>query len=503
MRYTILVVEDEPASAENLCDIIRLYCPQYEVVDRGENGEEGLSLCRRLRPDLVLTDIRMPRMDGLALIRQLRQELPQVHTVIVSGYQDFEYARTALQHGAIDYLLKPVGPATLRAVLGRVAGVLAEELRQRRIHLIRRMAGGEEPLVGELEKCFPAPSYRAALIRQNGLPSRFSPNTSAEISSGSGEVLDLYGRDELESLYICPAEALAPAELATAAEKPYRAMAGYTTTVLWGAAFPIREVPQVVGELYRLLDNRTTIGLTQTISAPAGKERQPALAFAQELHGKLEHYGRGGQREPVRRLLAAQLARWEVEQRPQLSVEGAVRMLLGQLQYALGKSALDQSVEFMVDDAFYYATCYDDLRESLLDIVDKLLPHAQSEPAKVDTPAFFAAVRQYIDDNMAQGISLQSVCKEFSISQTYLSRLFRKYAQQSFNSYLTQVRMERAKALLAGSEILIKDVAAMVGFADQFYFSRLFRAYTGKSPTEFVAGTNAPPAGEAKTPSPV
>jgi YesN/AraC family two-component response regulator len=93
---------------------------------------------------------------------------------------------------------------------------------------------------------------------------------------------------------------------------------------------------------------------------------------------------------------------------------------------------------------------------------------------------------------LAESLTLQFVCKHFGISQAYLSRLFRKYTGLSFISHLTFIRIEKAKQHLAGGTGLIRDAAAMVGFNDQFYFSKVFRAYTGQSPSEYIRKNEEP-----------
>ena len=487
MKYTVVIVEDEPAATENLCDIIRLYCPLFRVVACGESGIEGLELAHAHRPDLVITDIRMPKMDGLVFLQRLREELPQVEAIIVSGYQDFEYARTALQHGATDYLLKPVGPSNLRAALERVKPKLAENLYKWRIGLIRRLSRGEGVQEWELRKHFPEETYLAAVSRKNGLPRRFSQNAATEIFSGSGEVMMLYGRDEMESLYLCPGQAVSLPQFTGLVTRPDKSAVGYTTTVLWSEVFPIRSLPLVIKELYQALDSRLVIGLAQTITL---REEQPKLQMPPYLDAesvqKIEYFARERKYDTLKKLLCRLLAQWEQEKRPQLWTEGAVRYFLDRLQAAAHLPVLDQGLEFMIDDAFCYATCFEDLQESLLDILAKYEPEPGAN-GKVDTPEYFEMVRQYVDDHLSDMLTLQALCKQFGISQTYLSRLFRKYAGQSFNSYLTLIRMEKAKVLLSESDMLIKDVAAMVGYADQFYFSRLFRSLTGVSPTEYIA----------------
>lgn len=117
----ILLVEDEPASAEYLASVIRRELPNMEVAGVAENGEEALQMMRKSRIDIVVTDIAMPIMDGLQLAEAVRAAWPLVHVVIISGYERFEYAKTAIRSGVSDYLLKPVRPQELAGCLDRIA----------------------------------------------------------------------------------------------------------------------------------------------------------------------------------------------------------------------------------------------------------------------------------------------------------------------------------------------------------------------------------------------
>lgn len=105
---------------------------------------------------------------------------------------------------------------------------------------------------------------------------------------------------------------------------------------------------------------------------------------------------------------------------------------------------------------------------------------------KIDTPEFLHTVKKDLKLHMSEEVTLQSICKKFAVSQSYLSRLFRKYENQTFNEYLTGLRVARAMELLeTDKSMLVKDVAAMVGYKDQFYFSKIFRSVTGKMPSEW------------------
>jgi len=121
-----VVAEDEPMIRDNLARRIPAAHGGFVVAGTAHNGVAALELVEELSPDLVVTDIRMPVMDGLALIARCRHNHPQVSAIIVSGYGDFHYARTALRYGVQDYLLKPVENADLSAALSRVWLCLAK-----------------------------------------------------------------------------------------------------------------------------------------------------------------------------------------------------------------------------------------------------------------------------------------------------------------------------------------------------------------------------------------
>lgn len=123
-KFRVIVADDEKLIANNLARRIEQGCGAFEVAAKAGTGLEALELTRSLLPDVVFSDIKMPEMDGIALIEQIKKHAPGVLTVIISGYSDFEYARAAIRHGAADYLLKPVNPDELRRLLNRLEAIL-------------------------------------------------------------------------------------------------------------------------------------------------------------------------------------------------------------------------------------------------------------------------------------------------------------------------------------------------------------------------------------------
>ncbi|MDR0655928.1 MAG: response regulator, partial [Treponema sp.] len=496
--YRVILVEDEPAAAENVYDIIRIYCPQFELVASGENGEEGLNLARTHHPDLLLTDIRMPGMNGLELIIRLHEELSDIKTMILSGYQDFEYARTALQHGAIDYLLKPISPATLQDALNRAIPALESSRENKAISLIRELLNKGTYDPPEWKKYFPAPLYTAGICRKNGLPKRFGDFKPLDVSAFRilGDTVDMYGRDEMECLHIEAAGFSPSKELVQKISWLNRDTPGYSTIIFYEKAFPLQELPAIAGLLYDTLNRELCIGKSKIIFTSAEEPRKRSEFFSSNRDNSLMYYLKEKRFDKVRAILLETICACEKAELPQFLAEEELRFILEEIrifrEYYGEKQnppVQKEPIEFLLDDAFCYATNYEDLKESLLYILDKLLPEEEQPINKVDTPEFFSLIEGYLKSHLAKTISLHQLCIRFGISQTYMSRLFRKYKGQSFIDYLTYIRIEKAKEILSDGTTLIKDTAAMTGFTDQFYFSRVFKSLTGQSPSDFISCT--------------
>ncbi|MDR3170820.1 MAG: response regulator [Treponema sp.] len=124
----LVIAEDEKQIRDGLLYTIPWKDMHYEVVGAASNGEDAADMLNKLKPAVLLTDIRMPKKDGITLLKEAREQFPQLKVIILSGYDDFEYARSALKHGASDYLLKPVGEQELAATLAKIReALLAEE----------------------------------------------------------------------------------------------------------------------------------------------------------------------------------------------------------------------------------------------------------------------------------------------------------------------------------------------------------------------------------------
>ena len=120
MKYTVIVAEDEELLLNNLVQKIQKADPDFQVAGTAQTGDQALALVEQFSPDLVVTDIRMPVMDGITLLARVREQFPFTKFIITSGFSDFEYARKAITLKASDYLLKPVDPDELKEALTKI-----------------------------------------------------------------------------------------------------------------------------------------------------------------------------------------------------------------------------------------------------------------------------------------------------------------------------------------------------------------------------------------------
>jgi AraC-like DNA-binding protein len=355
--------------------------------------------------------------------------------------------------------------------------------------LTRGVATGEELL----KKYFPAERYYGIMIRKNGLPRRFRGTKEVEVFSDIHESIIVYGRDEMESLYLIPYNILfsrekeALREYAENLGRKEKNNAFYLTTLITGKPFEVSELIAVISKLYQGLNIRTIIGRNQLLFLEDLKSKDSDYPDDMKTLKKLDYYLSTHQSDKAKQELKKIFELWEKWNIPQIQIEGKIWQIIYSLRRYDDYTGYDVGFEYQLEDSFYYAP---NMKSLCTNVESMIFPDELEEKimkGKIDSPEFFDLIKNYMRNNSKEPISLQSVSKEFGVSQTYLSRLFRKYEEKSFNNYLTFVRMEQAKEMMdADKKVFIKDVANMVGYNDQFYFSRIFRSYMGVCPTDYI-----------------
>lgn len=482
--FTVLLVEDEPAAGRYLKNLLEKRCPDFRVVRIAADGREGLSAAGALSLDLVITDVRMPVMDGIALVKALKKSTPDIPVLIVSGFQEFDYVREALNTGVVDYILKPVNAAGLEAAISPLRERLTA--RRRRLDLARLEAlvrgdifPGEGEGVGK--------EYRLAAARTGGLVARFQSEREQPKAPGAlGEISVLGGRDGAERLYLGP-RSLTPDQFITLlllAEKERGEQ--WTTLAVRRAPVSADALRGEVQALYRELDTSILPGRSVVRYDGAGGQAHPEPEPV--YLDRLSHSLREGAYGDVRAVIQDLAAAWERRTTTLLDIEAQARTICGLVLHRAPRSRSDLTgeLERILEERFHGCVSYGEACENLWSIVELLAGLTAADARRGKAPRFFHEIRAYIESSYSESITLGQLAKRFGISEPYLTKLFRRHEGKSFLEFLTFTRIEAAKRLLAECPCMgLREVADCVGFKDQFYFSRVFKSLVGVPPSEY------------------
>lgn len=481
----VFIAEDESVAREQIKLLVGKF-PAFQVIGEAGDGDAASEMIKKLHPDLLFTDIRMPGKNGLELLADVRENCPSVELVVISGYSDFEYAKGAMQNGCLDYLLKPVSPRQFRGMMERLEELICTKQMEERTRIFEDIVR-EEQIEEQIEKTrlkrfFPFSSYHIALVRKLGLPGLWGRSNRITITSEMEELNCIYGRDCQEALYLWPEELLSiPAFENRQREK--NADDGYCTVISYMSGISVEEIPQRVRAMYKILNQQLVLGKSQFLRAESLPEMEADIKNDFD-RPQIEYYIQRQEWKHVNYEIEKVMDLYAKSGYPLYKLEVAVSHLLADLS-----SYFDVELDYRGDleETFCYAESMDELIKVLEDYIKEVFQKGSFGNEKIDTEAYFEKVIQYVQENLNHPLTLQQLSDFFGMSSSYMSRLFKKYAQVPFNVYLTRARIQKACGLFEKNpDYLVKDVAEMVGISDQFYFSRLFRSITGDTPTQYA-----------------
>lgn len=492
MMYTVLLVDDERPALNYLRAIFHKYLPDFQVLGLADSADEAIRHMKEAHVDVLVTDISMPGMNGIDLAKWARENSPRTHTVIVSGFAEFEFARGAIQAGVDDYLLKPVGIPRVRDIMRALQVKLDAEYTTLREDALSRLIAREPTDARALRQCFGNSPYRFAVVRQGNLAaSRYIKLRSASFRTAHLQGwLALYGHDEQETILLRDAanrQGKFADELIALVESHYPPGTAYTA-IYEIEDRPLAALPDFLDRAFARLNSAVVIGRTQCLPMNAPLPSAPNAAISTTTKKQLTSFVDSGNTKMLKELFISLSIEWEQSALPQLRAESLCYQLVTHCVDTGTPSLRRKRDQIMQDIAELYASAssYGDLLASIYSL---LFEEGFIRDQSVSAEELCEYTLSYIRENYAQPLNIQRICTDVGISQTYLSRLLRKYADTTFNTYLTQCRMAAAKEMLRKHpDILLHDVATCVGYDDQSYFSKIFRSETGMTPKQYAAG---------------
>lgn len=505
--HSVVIVDDEALARAGLHSLIDWGARGFEIVGEAENGEEGRKLVERLKPDLAIVDIRMPVLDGIALMEAIRGASPDTRIVVLSSYDEFEYAREAMKHGAMDYLLK------LELTAEQLGSVLDRAKEQLAARGSRTAAGGEAP--ADLAGALMNPGERAYLEQLLGpsddavtwylvvvrLSGRHLPKPVSRIFIEIVETdIDARAVETLPGVFAViialPGAYHEPGRRKSVKDLLSRARTQVTsyvelemTAVADGPATSVEQLPEAYERAYDHLFGSRAVhaGSIQFVD----EERSPLLMRAAtaretgslaEIAEDVENAFRVQDSEAVRKAL--NVAEKALRESPVADRNAVMHLCTEIIHQIEAHSRPEQRTDELWGHPFLEINSFVTVDEfaawvrRVRDGIARQILDAKHHPL-VESAA------DLIRSRYREDLSLEDVAMHLDTSSSYLSRLFRRELDTTFGEFLTSVRLAHAKTLLQDSAVSIQTVAERVGYDNAYYFSRVFKRHCGATPTEY------------------
>jgi two-component system, response regulator YesN len=509
--FRVLVVEDEPRILRNIAGKVPLADPGFTVAATAENGRDALRLARELEPDLVLTDVVMPMMDGLELIRRLRADSPALPVAIISGYAEFEYARTAIGLGVEHYLLKPVKVEALREVLAKARAHLEGARRERELGALRdAVSRGAGP---SLQTGLPASCLFMLLCVGCVLdPADTVPGDLRAAADACWRALEadpcLTGRERINRHWLVelglPNQRLLALDCGQVsrewardcAERVLRA--ARTAASPWSPTVVLHPEPRPSCGSY---ETAQMLKLALSAGLVAGRPRVIAASEAETAlrpqsplepaeEARLRTLRHKGDRGQFLAAAAERLDDWVRRELPQRAMERG----FDQLGSLLEADEPATGARRQLRDALLSTPEPSRIPSALAAALASALPR---HGFRLDAAGVAEELEARILRDFAQPLGLKELGDGLGFDLSQVTRAFKRRTGETPMHYLTRVRLRRAMELLAdGGAEDVGVIGAMVGYPDAHYFARIFRKVTGMTPTEYRARAGgAHPAG--------
>ena len=531
----VFLVEDEVVMRNGIKNNIPWEQEGFEFAGEASDGELAYPLIKKEKPDILITDIRMPFMDGLELSRLVKKELPQIKIIILSGYNEFDYAKTAINIGVTDYLLKPISSAKLLEAVKKVGDMIEKE--QDNARLIKRyekemeenilqekhklwgaLASNRLSTIELLEKGqrlgidFTASAYQVFLFKlmQEG----DATGCSEELNRASEKVNELAGSWEYVLSFDRSPEGwafLIKGESEEEVQSTYletrkellELVEGYPKVEYFGGignvVHRIGDIQISYKEAARAFSSRFFMDANQIADSAE------MVKVQMEQDGKID----------VSKMLSKKREHELVERFLKNGTTEEVDSFLDELFQNIGEQNCKSLLyrQYVVMDLFFCASDFlgnleidiENLPEECRDINQIVEKAEDTENLRYQIGNLFTETMQlrdshskkkysklledakaFIDENYKHDeMSLNTVAAQVNISPSYFSTIFSSEMGQTFVEYLTHVRLEKAKELLMCSNMRTAEIGYEVGYKDSHYFSYIFKKVVGCSPKEY------------------
>ncbi len=494
----VLIADDEELFREGIVADVDWKKIGMNIVGLAEDGKQALDLVGQTAPDIIVTDIRMPYIDGLEFIQQAKTIQPDLFFIIISGHDEFEYAQKAISLGVREFLLKPLDEDDLELSLLKVKDEIIKNKKANLENNLRDTVLRYKMISSDDNKNF----HRIIIVQWDDYFSddsncrSFYEMIEGAIHNDTGNfVIERRGGDVVIGLSASSEnsiEKLTRKTVNSLREKCSDDLSFSMTIGAGGICPEINNLPTSYHNARAAVGRKFLEGKNHTFIYEEKDE------IKKGGFGELSGWDMAVLISAVKTENISQFEK-EIDKLVQaISKMGQDSFLYGLILVGtifsealkLIESSSGQSDDILSESTGIYKqiTSRQTIEEMLTELKNFLYRIMNHLTLKRNGGhgLFFDRIREYTKQHFDDtGITLQSVAEEFGISAGHLCSLFKNYSEDTFKEYLTHLRMESAKELISSSDLMIFEIAFKVGYSNPTYFNSLFKKYTGMSPGRF------------------
>ena len=533
-KIKVFLVEDEVIIRSGVKKSINWEQEGYEFVGEASDGELAYPMILKEKPDILITDIRMPFMDGLELSRLVKKELPDIKILILSGYDEFEYAKKAIKIGVTEYLLKPISAAKLTEVLNAVAETIRQENEEKnlletyfaemrenterdKMRLFEKLLMGDLSMGEILEagerfgmnlgaSCYKIVLFKILANLENHVYAEQMVDACSSVEQAASMMEGVYvfqrGVEGWAFLLTAQDEKSMEESAKILYQNLKQAMKNYTQLEYFGgigSTVPrIRSLKQSFREADRAFAARFVEEANQIISQKEFEKNQMEEGLKMQgvvQIGKsremLQKFLSNGTREEVKAFSDAYISRIEEENIRSTMVRQYVVIdvcivILSFCERISSANRLQEEAEEL-QKMMQKIHSLSEIKKYVVRLLNEAIELRDAESGRRYSDLIAAAKKEIENHYMTEEISLNTVAISVGMSPSYFSSIFSKEAGKTFVEYLTEVRIEKAKEFLMCSSMKTSKIGYEVGYKDPHYFSYIFKKVQGCSPKEYRA----------------
>ncbi|MGG6313201.1 response regulator transcription factor [Paenibacillus macerans] len=538
--YKVLIIDDEEPLREAIRILGNWQGLEVDEVLEATDGKAGLAMLEQHKPDLVMVDMKMPELNGVEFLKIVEQEYPELLTIVISGYNDFEFTRQAIHAKVVDYLLKPVNRHDLNKALRKAIDVLDAKRQLQSESITRNIAFNmslpklkEKIYLSIIDRGFKKQSNRAFLpligaddpenrfgvlvLRIMNMEavrdSRFNRDTELLYFAVANVINDVAGdrllcfsfanpKQEREIIAVYTAHGGYPEEIAFRAEKLMRKVVS-TLSDLFGvlAAGGIGHSCEDVLDLAASYETAATMiqsidllklkgnavignaGMLASKDTFSFTSRMPILRSA--LEASNASHAKSVMGDFAKKIKASESFSFGAAERTLREIVVLLNDAASELGVPAGKlppSGGERALHALGLQADY--ATFEQYETLLLRLTEYYNEQIRRSVAS-HRPFSAEDIKEYIDDHYFEEIKISMFTEKYFLSREYLMKLFKQQYGYGIHEYMQKVRMDKAKELLDDSSLKIQEISEMLGYKDKNYFSKAFRNYYSLSPSEY------------------